>query len=91
MDPAAARRQLVNQCFFDVQFNPFGPHGYIFPVVDGHADPTDRSLDLVSSPEHGAARENGHDPAALGDEDRLHLRYIHALRFFHRLLRASGL
>jgi hypothetical protein len=52
-------------------------------VVDGFADPTDRPLDRMSSPNDGAARENRHDPAEFGNELNLPLGQINYLGRFH--------
>jgi hypothetical protein len=90
IDPAADLAQLVDELFLDMKFNSFSSQGHVWPIVYGPADPTDRPLDLVSSPKDRAAGENGHDSSALGDECCLNWGKINRVWFFHHCLLSSA-
>lgn len=70
-DPATSIGKLIDQRLLDVNLDAVSIKREAFEVVDGFADPTDRPFDLVSSPEDGAAGENAHDAAALGNKPNL--------------------
>jgi len=67
-DPAAGVGKLIDQRLLDVQLDAVSPQREVLAAVDGFANPTDRPFDLVSSPKDGAACEDAHNTAALGDE-----------------------
>ena len=63
--------KLIDQRLLDVKLDTVSLQREVLAAIDGFADPTDRPFDLVSSPEDGAAGENAHDAAALGNEPNL--------------------
>jgi len=63
--------KLIDQRLLDVKLDTVSLQREVLAAIDGFADPTDRPFDLVSSPEDGAAGENAHDAAALGNKPNL--------------------
>jgi hypothetical protein len=55
----------------------------IFLIVNGLADPTDRTFDPFSSPGYSGSIENAHAAAALSDQANIKIGYLQYIDLMH--------